>query len=145
MITIKYLHKLVLSACSDYFKNIFRNNDKHQHPLLCLNGLSSKDLANVLDYMYNGKVQIFQNDLDRFLVVARRSKLEGLGGEDQDEEKPYDDSNYSFKEEENNQESHIKIVESEKKVTYKPRRPVKKVEGAETNTEREERNARREK
>ena len=56
-------------------------------------------------------------------------KLEGLGGEDQDEEKPYDDSNYSFKEEENNQESHIKIVESEKKVTYKPRRPVKKVEG----------------
>ena len=46
-------HKLVLSACSEYFKNIFRNNEKHQHPLLCLDGLSSKDLSNVLDYMYN--------------------------------------------------------------------------------------------
>ena len=28
-------HKHVLSACSEYFKNIFINN-KHSHPLLCL-------------------------------------------------------------------------------------------------------------
>ena len=41
-------HKLVLSTCSEYFKNIFRNNHKYQHPLLCLDGLSSTDLTNVL-------------------------------------------------------------------------------------------------
>ena len=28
--------------------------------------------------MYNGEVQIFQEDLDRFLNVAQRLKLEGL-------------------------------------------------------------------
>ena len=72
---------------------------------------------------------IFQDDLDRFLAVAQKLKLEGLGGEDQGEEKPYnDDSNYSVKEEVN-YESYITTTESEKKATYKPRRTVKKVEG----------------
>lgn len=73
-------HKLVLSACSDYFKTIFKTN-KHTHPLICLEGISSSDISNILDYMYNGEVKIFQDDLDRFLAVAQRFKLEGLGEE----------------------------------------------------------------
>ena len=82
-------HKLVLSACSEYFKNIFRRN-KHPNPLLCLEGVSSKDVRNVMDYMYNGEVQIFQDDLDRFLNVAQRLKLEGLLTDpDQYEEVPF--------------------------------------------------------
>ena len=71
-------HKLVLSACSDYFKSLFKNNKKHSHPLICLNGLSSDDLKNVLDYMYNGEVKIFQKDLERFVEVAQRFRLDGL-------------------------------------------------------------------
>ena len=63
-------HKLVLSACSQYFKEIFKNN-QHSHPLLCLDGISSEDLKNIMDYMYNGEVQIYQDNLDRFLVVAQ--------------------------------------------------------------------------
>ena len=70
-------HKLVLSACSEYFKNIFKNN-KHSHPLLCLGGINHHDLINVMDYMYNGEVEIFQDDLNNFLAVAQRLKLEGL-------------------------------------------------------------------
>ena len=31
-----------------------------------------------MDYIYNGEVQIFQDDLDRFLSIAQRLKLEGL-------------------------------------------------------------------
>ena len=72
-------HKLVLSACSEYFKNIFQHNSKpNAHPLLCLDGISSGDLNNIMDYIYNGEVQIFQENLDRFLNVAQRLKLEGL-------------------------------------------------------------------
>ena len=41
-------HKLVLSASSDYFKYIFKNN-KASNFLLCLEGVSSADLNNVLD------------------------------------------------------------------------------------------------
>ena len=82
-------HKLVLSACSEYFKTLFKTN-KHSHPLLCLEGISSSDISNILDYIYNGEVKIFQDDLDRFLAVAQRFKLEGLLGGDnqQEEEKP---------------------------------------------------------
>ena len=47
-------HKLVLSACSEYFKNIFQSNKKQTHPILCLEGISSQDLNNVMDYIYNG-------------------------------------------------------------------------------------------
>jgi len=75
-------HKLVLSSCSDYFKTILKQN-KHSHPLLCLEGISSRELNNVLDYIYNGEVQICQENLERFLEIASRFQLEGLiGGED---------------------------------------------------------------
>ena len=70
-------HKLVLSACSEYFKNIFKTN-KHSHPLMCLEGVSSSDVRNMMDYIYNGELQIFQEDLDRFLDVAQRLKIQGL-------------------------------------------------------------------
>ena len=78
-------HKLVLSASSEYFKDIFKNNG-HSHPLLCLEGISSTDLGNIMDYIYNGEVQIHQDDLDRFLYVAQRLKLEGLIGNNASEE-----------------------------------------------------------
>ena len=72
----------MLSACSDYFKDIFKNNkNPNAHPLLCLSGISSDDLKNIMDYIYNGEVQIFQEDLDGFLSIAQRLKLEGLIGE----------------------------------------------------------------
>ena len=36
----------------------------------------------VLDYIYQGEVQICQEQLDRFLVVAQRLQLEGLTSQD---------------------------------------------------------------
>ena len=78
-------HRLVLSASSEYFKDIFKNN-KHSHPLLCLNGISMEDLNNIMDYIYNGEVQIHQEQLNRFLDVAQRLKLEGLIGNSTEED-----------------------------------------------------------
>ena len=77
-------HKLVLSACSEYFKNILQQT-KQSQPLLCLYGMNSIDLQNVLDYVYEGEVRIYQEDLDRFLNVAQKLKLEGLKGQDSNE------------------------------------------------------------
>ena len=70
-------HKLVLSASSDFFRDIFKRS-KHQHPYLCLDGISAKDIENILDYVYNGEVNIFQEHLDKFLNLAQRLKLQGL-------------------------------------------------------------------
>ena len=88
-------HKLVLSSCSEYFKNVFKSN-KHSHPLLCLDGVTSADIMNILDYIYNGEVKLFQEDLDRFLAIAHRFKLEGLLGEENSgEQNSSDIINYS--------------------------------------------------
>ena len=70
-------HKVVLSACSEFFKNIFKKNI-HSHPLIYLDNVTSSELKLILDYIYLGEVQIFQDDLDSFLHKAQKLKLEGL-------------------------------------------------------------------
>ena len=72
-------HRLVLSACSDFFKNIFYSNS-HSHPLLYLDGVNSSEVNLMLDYIYHGEVQIHQEHINRFLDVANKFKLEGLIG-----------------------------------------------------------------
>ena len=94
-------HKLVLSACSEYFKEIFTRN-KHTNTLLCLEGLSKQDIENVLDYIYNGEVHIFQEDLDRFLSIAQRFRLDGLleNGTEIDEQHSTKETNHFIEERE---------------------------------------------
>lgn len=70
-------HKVVLSASSEYFKTILKQNN-HPNPLLCLEGIGSKELNDILNYVYYGEVNIYQEDMDRFLSIADRLKLEGL-------------------------------------------------------------------
>ena len=79
-------HKVVLSSCSEYFKNVLQNSQKHSHPVLCLQGLRKADLRNILDYIYNGELNIYQEDLEGFMLIAQRLKLEGLNGKDEDED-----------------------------------------------------------
>lgn len=71
-------HKLVLSACSEYFKTLFKNNNHHQNTLICLDRVTSKELSNILDYMYNGETKVFQEGLDQFFKTAQRLKVSGL-------------------------------------------------------------------
>ena len=72
-------HRLVLSACSDFFKNIFKKVDQ-QNPLIYLAGVSSGDIMMLLEYMYHGEVQILQENLNQFLKVAEKLKIDGLIG-----------------------------------------------------------------
>ena len=72
-------HKLVMSACSVFFKNIFTKVD-NQNPLIYLAGVSSGDIQRILDYMYHGEVQVYQEDLNHFLEVAEKLKIDGVIG-----------------------------------------------------------------
>ena len=80
-------HKLVLSASSDFFKSILKRNP-HSHPLLYLSGVDSTSLGFVLDYIYQGEVQIYQHELDNFLEVAQKLKIEGLPSTEEPKTKP---------------------------------------------------------
>ena len=70
-------HKVILSACSPFFRNIFRRN-KHEHPLLYLKGVNYTNLVSVLNCMYHGEVNVAQEDLNTFLAVAEDLEVKGL-------------------------------------------------------------------
>ena len=71
-------HKLVLSACSEHFKSIFKTNAKQTNPIIICIGVTDEELRNILDYMYDGQVQIFRVNMARFMEVAKMFKLRGL-------------------------------------------------------------------
>jgi len=70
-------HKVILSACSPFFRSILRRNP-HQHPLLYLKGVKYTDLQSVLNFMYNGEVNVAQEELNSFLAVAEELRVKGL-------------------------------------------------------------------
>jgi len=70
-------HKVILSACSPFFRNVLRQNP-HQHPLLYLKGVRYTDLQSVLNFMYHGEVNVAQEELNTFLAVAEDLKVKGL-------------------------------------------------------------------
>jgi len=70
-------HKVILSACSPFFKTVLRRN-RHEHPLLYLKGVKYQELVAVLNFMYHGEVNVAQEELNSFLAVAEELKVKGL-------------------------------------------------------------------
>jgi len=63
-------HKIVLSACSPYFRNILVNNN-HPHPLIYLRGVKLTELSSIMAFIYTGEAAIFQDSINDFLEVAK--------------------------------------------------------------------------
>ena len=70
-------HKVILSACSPFFKTVLRRN-RHEHPLLYLKGVKYQELVAVLNFMYHGEVNVAQEELNSFLAIAEELKVKGL-------------------------------------------------------------------
>ena len=70
-------HKLILSACSSFFRSVLKQNP-HQHPLLYLKGVRYEDITSVLNFMYHGEVSVAQEELNTFLAVAEDLQVKGL-------------------------------------------------------------------
>jgi len=70
-------HKIILSACSSFFRNILVSNP-HQHPLIYLKGVSKDEIINLLNFMYCGEVNVAQTELSSFLAAAEDLKVKGL-------------------------------------------------------------------
>ena len=84
-------HKFVLSASSPFFKEILHNN-KHPHPLLYLKGMTARTLESVIDLLYRGEVNIYQEDLNEFLAAAEELELKGLTGQHSMEEEKFEET-----------------------------------------------------
>merc|ERR1711915_15787 len=70
-------HKMVLSACSPYFKALLEENPI-KHPIIILKDVPFSHLQAILEYMYAGEVNVSQADLPAFLKTAERLKVKGL-------------------------------------------------------------------
>ena len=58
-------HKLVLSACSPYFKQMFTKTPC-KHPVIFLKDVSAQQMAILLKYMYLGQISV-KKEVGNFL------------------------------------------------------------------------------
>merc|ERR1712204_49701 len=59
-------HKVILVASSPFFHNLLRMN-KHPHPLIYMRGVKSEDLVAIVDFLYYGEANVYQENIDGFL------------------------------------------------------------------------------
>ena len=84
-------HKVILAASSPFFHSLLKRN-RHSHPLIYMRGTKSEDLLAIIDFLYFGEANVFQDNLDSFLAVAEELKLKGLMGQTEDDEKKTENS-----------------------------------------------------
>uniref|UniRef100_A0A2M3Z4F2 Uncharacterized protein n=1 Tax=Anopheles braziliensis TaxID=58242 RepID=A0A2M3Z4F2_9DIPT len=70
-------HKMLLSACSPYFKDVFKENPC-QHPVIIFKNVRYTDLMSIVEFMYQGEVSIGQDQLPSFLHTAEMLTIRGL-------------------------------------------------------------------
>ena len=70
-------HKVVLSSCSEFFKDILVETSQ-EHPLLFLKGIYHSELQAIIQFIYKGATEVAQEDLDKFMKAAADLQIEGL-------------------------------------------------------------------
>ena len=70
-------HKVILAACSPFFKRLLKSHP-HSHPLVLMRGIKSSDLVALVDFLYLGEANIFQEQLQSFLALAEEFELKEL-------------------------------------------------------------------
>ncbi|XP_019761303.1 protein tramtrack, beta isoform isoform X1 [Dendroctonus ponderosae] len=73
-------HKMVLSVCSPYFKELFKSNPC-QHPIVFMKDVSYVAMSDLLQFMYQGEVQVSQDNLTTFIKTAEALQIKGLTGD----------------------------------------------------------------
>ncbi|XP_028163099.1 uncharacterized protein LOC114354749 isoform X1 [Ostrinia furnacalis] len=83
-----HAHKLILSVCSPYFKELFKMNPC-EHPIVILKDVAHQELRQLLQFMYRGEVHVRQQELSGFLHSAELLQVKGLtGGRERSESPP---------------------------------------------------------
>lgn len=72
-------HKVILSACSPFFRKVFQANPC-QHPVIILQDVHFTELESLLYFVYKGEVNIEQENLPALLRAAETLQIRGLSG-----------------------------------------------------------------
>ena len=70
-------HKMILAASSPFFQKLLARN-KQSHPIIFMRGVKSEDLLPMVDFLYHGEANIFQENLESFLALAEDLQMKGM-------------------------------------------------------------------
>ena len=82
-------HKVILAASSPFFQSLLKRA-RNPHPLIYMKGVKSENLIAIVDFLYRGEANVYQENLDSFLAIAEELKLKGLMGQTENIEKKTD-------------------------------------------------------
>lgn len=72
-----HAHRLVLSACSSYFRNMFEKQANPFHyPIVTIDNVYIEDLKLVLEFMYRGEVMVPHDRLTSVLRCASNLEVD---------------------------------------------------------------------
>lgn len=71
-------HRVVLSACSTFFSELFRTLDGPLYPVVVLPGASFPSVVALLTFMYSGEVNVYEEQISTLLSLAETLGIKGL-------------------------------------------------------------------
>lgn len=71
-------HKMVLSACSSFFRTLFITHSDQRHPIVILKDTKFTELESLLQFMYKGEVSVEYGQLPTLLKTAENLRVKGL-------------------------------------------------------------------
>merc|ERR1712243_218609 len=77
-------HKMVVSACSPFFKKMIEFQKNEKHPIIILKDVSFLHMSAILEFMYHGEVSVTQEELPAFLKTAEKLEIKGLAEDDKE-------------------------------------------------------------
>ncbi|XP_043199693.1 protein bric-a-brac 2-like isoform X2 [Amphibalanus amphitrite] len=75
-------HRMMLSACSPYFRELLKDNPCQQM-VFFLKDTSAEDLSAIIEFMYKGSVNVSQTQLASFIRTAEMLQIKGLSGDEE--------------------------------------------------------------
>ena len=70
-------HRIILAASSPFFKSILTSFNQ-THPLFYMRGVSSFVLSRILEFLYEGKVSLPENEINDFISFAKEINIKGI-------------------------------------------------------------------
>jgi hypothetical protein len=70
-------HRSVLSACSEFFKEVFRKNPTKKM-VMYVDNVNHSILKHLVHFIYTGQVTIQKGEFKRFLEIGEKFKISGL-------------------------------------------------------------------
>ncbi|XP_052873564.1 protein abrupt-like [Anopheles cruzii] len=70
-------HKILLAACSTYFRAVFKENPV-QHPVIIFQNVQYSDLKAIVEFVYHGETKIASDQIHSFLSTAEMLSILGL-------------------------------------------------------------------